>query len=313
MKLNRTQLAILALILTNIIWGATTPIFKWALQDIQPFTFGFFRFLISSLILLPFTYKHLRIKVQDVYTLIFLSIIGLALRVTYSYFGLMLAPSINDLIISSTAPAFIIIGAVMLFHEKPEKRVIKGTLLSFFGILVIILNPILQKGFDSTLIGNVFLLVSMALYVTYTLMLKELAPKYNPLTLLFWTFFISSIALLPFAGVEMIHNSLSGALNDKGLLVIGFSVIFPTLLAYSLNLYGIKYIKASQVGIFSYVDPFVGIAVASPLLGEHISPVFFAGAFLVFTGIYIAEKRVHYHPVHLLNPKNHLKVAAEEI
>jgi drug/metabolite transporter (DMT)-like permease len=312
MKPNKVQLAILALIITNIIWGATSPIFKWTLQDVQPFTFAFLRFAISSIILLPLTYKHLKIKKGDVPLLIILSIFGLTFHIAYNLLGLTLAPSINAIIIGSSAPVFLIIGAIMLFHEKTKRKVINGTLLSFFGVMIIVFNPILSKQLTSTLIGNIFLMVSMALGVAYTLLLKELAPKYKALTLMFWTFSIASLTFFPFACFEMIHNSMDGILKSKGILGLVFTIIFPTIIAYGLNLYGVRYIKASEVGIFSYVDPFVGIAVAIPLLGEHMNSSFLLGAFLVFLGIFIAEGRIHYHPIHLLRQKSQLEQADDK-
>ncbi len=56
---------ILALIITNIIWGAASPIFKFALQNIPPFTLAFIRFFFAGLLFLPFVflfYQKLSLK-----------------------------------------------------------------------------------------------------------------------------------------------------------------------------------------------------------------------------------------------------------
>jgi len=164
-------------------------------------------------------------------------------------------------------------------------------------------QPVIEHGFDTSWIGNIFFIVSMALGVMYTLLLKELAPRYNALTLLFWLFIIAAVTLFPFSYVEIQQVGLWNMLHTQGLIGILFAVIFCTCLAYLLHIYGLKYIKASEVGLFSYVDPFVAIAIANPLLGEHITTTFFIGAFLVFLGIFIAEGRIHYHPIHLLKRK----------
>jgi drug/metabolite transporter (DMT)-like permease len=175
--------------------------------------------------------------------------------------------------------------------------------LSFLGVLIIILQPVLAHGLDLSFLGNIFLVISMCLSVLYVFLLKELAPKYTVLTILFWTFTIASITLLPFAGVEMLRGESLSNITLQGITGITFAVLFSTVLAHALNMYGIKYIKTSEVGIFSYVDPFVGIAIAQPLLGEHVTPHYLVGAVLVFFGIFIAENRIHYHPIHLLKAK----------
>ncbi len=303
MKLSNTQAAVLCLIAANIIWGAAAPIFKWTLQEIDPFTFAFLRFFISAIVLFPFVYKKLKVKHEDIYTLVFLSVVGFAFRIAYTMYGLKLAPSINDLIISSAAPVFLVIGAIILFHEKAKKKLILGMGLSFLGVLVIIFQPVLASGVDLSLVGNMFLVISMCLSVVYVLLLKELAPKYNILTVLFWAFAISAVTLLPFAGIEMMKGESLSSITLQGITGITFAVLFSTIIAHSLNMYGVKYIKASEVGIFSYVDPFVGIAIAQPLLGEQLTPHYLIGAVFVFAGIFIAENRIHYHPVHLLKEK----------
>jgi drug/metabolite transporter (DMT)-like permease len=67
--------------------------------------------------------------------------------------------------------------------------------------------------------------------------------------------------------------------------------------------YGVRYIRTSEVGIFGYIDPIATVLIAYPLLGEGITISFILGALFVFLGIYLAEGRIHYHPLHLLRAK----------
>jgi len=92
MQLSKIQLAIIALILANIIWGASFPIYKWALEIIPPFMFVVIRFLGGALIILPFVYKSLKIERADVPKLIFASLLGLTIAIPMLFFGLKLSP-----------------------------------------------------------------------------------------------------------------------------------------------------------------------------------------------------------------------------
>jgi drug/metabolite transporter (DMT)-like permease len=311
MKLSKIQLAILCLIAANAIWGASSPIFKWTLQEVPPLTLGFLRFFISALILLPFTVRKLKINKDDIMLFLFLAVIGLGIRIAYSMYGLEFTPSINAPIISSATPVFLMIGSIALMHEKAKKKVITGTLLSLIGVILIIVYPILGKGISPSLIGNIFFMVSMALSVMYTLLLKHIAPKYGSLTILFWIFTIASLSLLPFSMVEISRTGIAPLLQPHALVGIGFGTIFCTCLAYILNLNGVRYINASEIGIFSYVDPFVAVLIANPLLGEHVTSSFLLGSFFVFLGIFIAEGRIHYHPFHLLRRTPQIQEAQE--
>ncbi len=304
MGLSKTQLAVLSLIAANIIWGAAPPIFKWSLADIQPFTLAFLRFALACAIIYPFARKKLKIQNEDIPILLFISVIGLTFHIAYFFVGLKLSSSINVPIIASAAPIFLIIGSTVFLHEKLKKRLIHGTIISLTGVLIIILLPILENGLDTSLIGNILFLVSMGLTVFYTLLLKEISPRYNPLTLTFWIFAITSISFLPLVFIEIGTTDQLFTLDTKSIVGILFGAIFSSTVAYTLYTFGIKYIAANQVAVFSYVDPVIAIIIAKPLLGESVTSTFLIGSALIFIGIFISEGRIHYHPIHLLKPKS---------
>lgn len=306
MHLSKNQLAVLALITANLIWGAAPPIFKWSLDNVQPFMLAFLRFFLAAIIIFPFVRKKLKINSDDWPVLLFISLIGLSLHIAYFFVGLKLTSSINAPIISSAAPIFIIIGSAIFLHEKPKKKVIQGTIISLIGVLIIILRPLFENGLDSSLIGNIFFLVAMGLSVFYTLLLKEISPKYNPLALTFWIFLISSLSFLPLVFLEANQTNNLLNLDTKGIIGIMFGAILSSTVAYALLTFAIKYISANEVAVFSYVDPIIAIAIAKPLLGENITNTFLIGSILVFLGIFISENRLHYHPIQLLRTKPQL-------
>jgi drug/metabolite transporter (DMT)-like permease len=309
LSLSKKQLAVISLIIANIIWGAAPPIFKWSLDQIQPFTLAFLRFALAAAILYPFVLKKMRIKNYDWPILLFISIIGMTCQIAYFNTGLGLTSSINLPIIISTAPILIIIGSKIFLHEKPEKKAIRGTILSLIGALIIILHPLFEKGLDNSLIGNILFVIATILFVFYTLLLKEISPKYNPLTLSFWIFILSAISFLPLMLLEAINTNQLLILDTKSIIGIFFGAIICTIVAYILQTFAIKHITAHEVGLFSYVDPVITILIARPLLGETVTSTFFLGSVLIFFGIFIAEGRLHYHPIHLLLKEKNQQVS----
>ena len=134
---NHFRTAVIALIIANIIWGAAPPIFKWALQDIEPFTLAFLRFFIASIMILPFAYKHLHVKREDIAEVFLIGFLGVTLNIAFFFLGLKYAPSINASIIGSAGPIFLILFAFLFLREKPKERVIAGSLIGLLGVLVI--------------------------------------------------------------------------------------------------------------------------------------------------------------------------------
>src|SRR5258708_32548408 len=95
MSLSKTQKAILALILANLIWGAAPPLFKWSLENIQPFTLAFLRFFLGALIILPFCYKNLKIAKKNWLSFFLLAFIGVTINISFFFLSLQKTESIN--------------------------------------------------------------------------------------------------------------------------------------------------------------------------------------------------------------------------
>ena len=131
-------------------------------------------------------------------------------------------------------------------------------------------------------------------------MSKEILTDYKATTVTFWSFLIGSITFLPFIIWEIAVKHAVYVIDYRGMTGILFGVFLSSALAYTLFEYGLKYIKAQDVGIFTYVDPLAAILIAIPLLGEKLTPIYLFGSILVFSGIFIAEGRLHYHPFHRL-------------
>jgi drug/metabolite transporter (DMT)-like permease len=133
--------------------------------------------------------------------------------------------------------------------------------------------------------------------VAQAVVLKKIMGDYKALPIVFWSFVIGAIPfLIPIFLFE--KNFLSYPFFDLQILAgILYATLLSSVVGYYFLYYGIKYIKASEIGIFSYVDPIATILIAIPLLSEKITPLYLIGTFLVFFGIFIAEERINYHPL----------------
>lgn len=296
---GHTKLAIVALIFANIIWGASFPIYKWAIEVVPPFIFIFLRFFIGAFIILPFILKDYKIRKSDLIYLILLGIIGVSIQIPLLIFGLQLSPSINAPIIISSGPILLMIAAIFFLNEKIRKKVIAGTLISLLGVLLIILRPVIENGFSGSVMGNLFFFLATICSVIQVLILRKVSTFNNPLTITFWSFLIGCVPLSFFAFKELETFNLS-LIGTQGILGLIYGIVFAAAIAHILLTYAIKYIKASEIGVFTYIDPIATILVAVPLLNEIITPSYAFAALLVFAGIYVAEGKINFHPFYLL-------------
>ncbi len=276
------------------------------MEDIPPFSFAFLRFLLAALILLPFTLHTLKIRREDIIKLCILAFFGFFIHIALLLIGLTISSSINSPIIASSAPIFLLLGSFFFLKEKIKKKVLFGTLISLLGVMVIILRPLFDHGLDGTIIGNFLFLIATISFVVYTVLLKDYKLPYSSVTLTFYMFALSTIMFLPFSFWELQTHLDKITLTSQSLLGILYAAIFTSVLGYVLYNYAIRFVKANETGIFLYMDPVIAVLIAVPLLGEHVTTSFILGSILVFIGIFIAEKRIHYHPLHHLKKPHSL-------
>ncbi len=295
---------ILALIIANIIWGAASPIFKFSLENIPPFTLAFARFSIAALLLLPFmkNFTVRSLSYKDWVEVILGSFFGITINISFFFLGLKLTQSINAPIISSAAPVFIYIASILFLKEKAKSKVFFGMMISLIGVLAIILSPVLFDGKTFALgeiEGNLFLVLATFGAILHPILYKNVLKKIDSAKITCLGFIIGAVSFLPMMINELQHWSLS-QLDYRGLLGIIFGALFSSALAYGLFNYGLSKIQAEEVGLFTYIDPVIAVLIAIPLLHEYPNVYFFLGSLLVFGGIFIAEERIHWHPFHKL-------------
>lgn len=294
----------LALIIANIIWGGASPIFKFALENVPPFTLAFIRFFFASLLFLPIVFKHWqKIDKKGWWEIFLTGFFGIFINITFFFLGLKKTESINAPIIASSAPIFIYLFSIIFLKEKPKLKVLSGIFISLTGVLIIIFSPFLFRDHQFNLgrfEGNLFIFIATLGYVASTIVSRDLLKKINPYLVTFFSFFFSSFLFLILLPTELKNWSFN-QLNFNGWVGIIYGVFFSSAVAYFLFYYGVSKIKAQEVGLFTYIDPVVAVIIAMPLLGEYPNLFYFLGTTFVFGGIYLAEKRIHYHPINKIN------------
>ncbi len=293
---------ILALIIANVIWGGAAPIFKYALENIPPFTLAFVRFFFAGLIFVPWANKIWKELTLKEWIQVFLvGFFGITINIAFFFMGIQKTESINAPVIASSGPIFVYILSILFLREKPKLKVLSGMLVAFLGVLIIIFSPILMDGKQWVLgeiEGNLFIFIAMLGWVMSTIIGRNILRKVSYIQASAITFLLSSLTFLPFVPGEMMAWDWS-MLNLNGWVGIIYGIFFSSAAAYFLFYLGVSKIEAQEVGIFTYIDPIVAVMIAAPLLGEFPSIYYVLGTILVFGGIYFAEGRINYHPLYL--------------
>ncbi len=300
------MVAILSVLLANIIWGAASPIFKYALHDIPPFTLAFIRFFFAGLLFVPFMMKSIsHIKEKYMLHIVLGGFWGVSVNVAFFFLGLNLAPSINAPMIGALAPLALYVLSLFILKEKAHPQVIKGMLISFTGAIIIVFAPLLtskithasQYSISSQIMGNIFFLLAMIGGVLLVIHTKKVAEKVDFITITGIQFFVGAITFLPFMFNELQTWSFS-ALTKSSWVGIIYGIFFSSALAYVTHNYAIKKLSAQQIGIYNYIMPVIAVIVAIPLLGEYPDIFFIIGSIFVLVGIIVSERHPHLQKMH---------------
>jgi len=303
-SLTTVQKAFVALIIANIIWGAAAAIFKLSLQNIPPFTLAFWRFFLGALMILIVMGKKISLPLasrRDGILLFLYGFLGITLNIIFFFQGLKLTFSINSPVIASGAPILTLFFALLFLHETFRLKKFLGMILGTLGIIVIVIEPLLLRGVDGSILGNIYLVIATVAAVGQTIVGKKILHTYDPWAFTFWAFLVGAASFLPLAYYEYVRiPNLYALLDWRGYLGIGYGAIFSSAIAYGLFAWGLSKISATDTAMFAYVDPLVGTLMGSLLLHEPITIPFLGGAILIFGGIFLAEGRIHYHPIRTL-------------
>lgn len=296
---------VLAIIIASLIWGAAPPVFKFALTEIPPFTLAFIRFFFAGLIFLPFIQGKKGLDRKTFMNVAAGSFWGIIVNITFFFFGLKVAPSINVHVFSAIGPIVLYLLSIFMLKEKPHPQVMKGILLSFAGVLLIVLAPLYVNAnfmdpqthpITAVIIGNVFFIISMFGAVFHTIYNKKALKKGDPQMVTFWSFMIGAIAFFVPMVYELQYWSFSN-LELRSWTGIIFGVFFSSALAYFLHNYALARLNVQKFGIFTYLEPPVAVLVAIPLLHEYPDIFFIFGSVLVFAGIYISQRHPHFKKI----------------
>ena len=140
--------------------------------------------------------------------------------------------------------------------------------------------------------GLLFGLLSAVAAAYYTLDSRRLVRESGSWAVTAWGFVVGGAVTLPFGAFTLSGYSLPtglGTLLDVALLV-GFVIVFGTLLAYGFYLSALRHLAACEVGVVASWEPISAAAAAFVFLGVVMTPVqYLGGAMIVLAVILLAS------------------------
>jgi drug/metabolite transporter (DMT)-like permease len=300
MAVTRRVSPYVLLTLTPLFWAGNWIIGRGLHADIPPMAMTFFRWLFAILILAPFAWRHVKhdwpVMRANWKFLVVLGAIGVGTHNSLAYLGLNYTTATNGVILNSFIPVMIVTMSWLFLREKLLPLQLVGVAISLVGVLTILSEGRVQTllGFRLN-IGDIFIILSMAMWSVYTIMLRWRPAGLNVVSFLWIVAVIGNACVLPLWLGEMAlgHFVAWSWTNVAALLAVG---LFSSVLAYLFWNRGVEEVGANVAGLFVHLMPVFGIVLAWLFLSEELAAYHVMGIMLILSGIWLTSRHGRRRP-----------------
>ena len=292
--MNNRTIALLAAFAATTIYGLNHTIAKGLMPTyIKPFGLILLRVLGATILfwLISIWGPKERIDIKDSKRIILSALFGMVINMLMFFKGLSLSTPINSSIIITISPILVFLMSAIFVKEKITLKKYLGISLGFSGALALILfgNELRQDAPNISL-GNLLFVINSISYGIYLIIVKPLTLKYHPLTLMKWLFLTALIINLPITLSEFNEVKWS-SLPFDAIWKMCFVVVGTTFLTYLLNVFALRELKASTVGVFMYLQPPIAIVFAIVMGSDTLNFIKIVSGILIFAGVYLVSKK----------------------
>ena len=238
-------------------------------------------FATLSAILLLFRKSSFRIQKADAPLFIAFGIFAVAFQRISYFYAVNLTTATMAAILFYTYPVFVTFSALFFLKEKITLRELSAIILTFLGVAFVV-RAYDTSALSSNLLGIAFGLLSSLLFVLYFMMTKKLRNKYTSWTLTLFGDGIGVLALTPIISFSI--PQIRAFPSQLWLLILTIAWV-PSLLAYLLYSYALKYVKSSKGSVLSVMEPLSAAILSSIFLGERLENPQLMGIALSLTGV----------------------------
>ena len=292
--MDRRLVAILAATATETIYGINHTIAKGLMPHIiQPYGFIVLRVGGAALLFWIFSIfvKSEKIATKDWLRIFACAVFGMVLNMLMFFKGLSLSTPINSAVSMTITPVLLLLLTAIILRERITWIKTLGIFLGLSGALALILfQEKTQSNAPNIPLGNLLFVLNAISYAFYLILVKPLVAKYNVITLLKFFFLIAFFINLPI-GFSEITQVEWAQLSFSEIGQMAFVVVATTFLTYLFNIFALKQLSPSTVGVFIYLQPVVATIFAILAGADTLNAIRVGAACLIFMGVFLTTRK----------------------
>ena len=266
-----------ALLLTTVIWAATFPATKLALEQVLPFSFLFLRFLFGTLavgLVLACAWRTLR---RDAATLRMAVIASLFLFMGYATqtVGLRYTTASNSAFITA-----LYVVLVPLFLRRFDARLWTALALAIAGLWLLIRPSAEMKT------GDLYTLAAAVAFALHIIAVEAYARRSDVVSFSAWQLVMVTGVL---AGPAVAEGFRLKAITFTPTLLWALVItgVGATALAFFVQVWAQRHVPAQRVALIFALEPALAAWLSWLVLGERLDAAGWTGSGLVTAGVLI--------------------------
>jgi drug/metabolite transporter (DMT)-like permease len=285
---------LLLLWLPPLFWAGNLVLGRALGGSFPPISLAVWRWLVALACLAPFVGRQMwreRVLLRQHRGLIIAcGAFGIAGYNALGYLALQTTPAASVAFLNSTLPLMVPLAAFALGVERVSGRTLAGIALSFAGVVWIVARGDLQQLSGLRVDGGDFLvLIAVANYAVYSVLLRRKPAALSPLVFLAATMAAGLLVLAPFWVYELAQGAHipTDADSVAAVLYIG---VFASLIAFILWGHCVATLGPSVTGVSFHLVALFTALLAVAVLGEPVRSFHLAGMALILAGFFIATR-----------------------
>jgi len=281
------------MLLATFCWAANIIAVKEALAGFDSLALAALRILGAALL---FVFLFLvrgkplgfRLTRQHWRVMILLALCGVTFNQIFFIGGLARSSVAHAGLIVAIGPVMVLVLSCLMRLEALTVPKFVGMLISFGGVAVLTTGKAAQ-GNSGHWIGDLILLAGSVVFAYYTILVKEVADRYDALTLNTLAFGVGTVLMIPF-GTWWLLGVRWTAVPAPAWSGLVFMVVFGSVVPYLLFAVAMTELTAARVAAFSYVQPVIATGLGIWLLAERLTVKIVLGGILILAGVYLTER-----------------------
>ena len=282
-----------ALVVVQLCFGLFPVFALWSTgpDGWSPSALAAFRILFGAVVLSAIAFARHRGEAlprrSDLLLLAACSFLGVTLNQVLYLRGVSTSTASHAGVTMGLIPLFTFAIAAASGQERLRATRALGVLTALAGVL---LWRFLEEEADVLRYGhgNLLMAANALSYSCYLVLSKPLLRRLPPLVVIAWVYLLA----LPFVPVLAWGADLSpDGVSGRALASLGYTLVFPTVIAYLLNTFALSRLRASTTAVYIYLQVIISALGGVVMRGEHLSPALLLTAVLVFVGIALVVRR----------------------